>query len=306
MVCDLARRGVAEVKTEPGSTPPTLTREDWDFVGAYYNLVEQPHYNQFLKLAFTYEYARSCPALVEIYRSTEKRVHLVDGTWECYLVKPKPGQVSPEECYPYFEPIFDPYLLDPEDLPDFEFDLLIAPPGFPEKPYVKMTAKPNDKTTKEPNDKTNYLDYMVARGDRSLRPRLILSEIGKLGSCWTDKSGRLVPEDEAVHLRLDWDQTNGTLVRAFRVWLEKKRPRKEKEKPGKIETRPYETDLKALGVWRLMRAHGGSIKDARNFCISQGGNAPFVRDEDWRRAYRRADEILEDFSHRILFSTASS
>ena len=58
-------------------------------------------------------------------------------------------------------------------------------------------------------------------------------------------------------------------------------------------------DLRALGVWRLLKVFRGDIRAAHAYTRSQGKNFDlFIRDDDWRKAQKRAQSIIDDWSHR--------
>ncbi len=137
---------MSDTKKNPKQKEPglhELKREDWDFEGCFFSRLTLLHdrtdeRSEFLYRACMYEYARSTPALVKAYRAQEHSLQKHEGVWRCYLVVPKEGQIDPNKCFPYFDfNYFDPMFLDHKDLPDFEFDELIAPVGFPDKPFIE-------------------------------------------------------------------------------------------------------------------------------------------------------------------------
>ena len=264
-----------------------LKREAWDFEGCFYPLLHDTTDERadFLYRAFMYEYARSTPALVKAYKAQEHSLQKHEGVWRCYLVVPKEGQIDPNECFPYLDfDYFDPKFLDHKDLPDFEFDELIAPVGFPDKPFID----------------TDFASYKDSPYPKELPRPKPLSNIRLQGTDWIDETMRPAKPDEVAMFRILWNFSDVTLRGEFERWLKDHRPHVPVEGRGKNRGRELERDLKALGAWRVMEHNGQDVTLARQYCQKQGRKVNYERDDDWRIAYRRAQEILEDFASRII------
>lgn len=266
-----------------------LRREDWDFDG-FSEVFQQGEGNgegelRLLYRAFVYEYARSTPALIRAFRRDRASLRFHDGTWRCLLVVPKDGQIHPDECFPYFDSgSYDPLYLPHSDLPIYEFDELIAPSGFPRTPFLK----------------SDFGTFAYSPWVRSLPRPQPISRILPIDGGWVDESKQPAKADEIAHFRVRWEASDESIRQAFGEWLKKNRPRDSLEKRGMNAGRKLWVDLKALGVWRLMRIFRDQVPDARKYCETHKGKSIFQRDEDWRIARDRAQQIINDFSGRIL------
>ena len=96
---------------------------------------------------------------------------------------------------------------------------------------------------------------------------------------------------------IDWRSSNAEIMQGIRAWLNTHRP-------GDVEigetrgaggrTRKSRANLGALGIWRILKAHGGNRTQAytsKRFNLSQ----QFASPSAWTRAKKRAEELIEDF-----------
>lgn len=266
-----------------------LPREDWDFEAFAEKLLNNElHWGgEFgvLYRAFMYEYARSTPALLRAFRRDRNSLRMHEGAWRCLLVVPKDGQVHPEECFPYFDSRnYDPLHLAFDDLPTYEFDELIAPSGFPKTPFLK----------------SDFGTFAYSPSAVNLPSPKTLSKSAAFDGGWIDELNLPAKPNEVVHFRIRWEESDESIRQAFGKWVRENRPEEPLRTRGMSVKRKLWTDLKALGVWRLMRVFDDNVREAQGFCQMQAGKSNYERDDDWRENQARAQLIIDDFSKRII------
>lgn len=266
-----------------------LRREDWDFEAFAEKLLgghgaESPEGDQILSRCHAYEYSRSTPGIVRAFRRDQKCARRMDGdVWRCSLVLPGVDHPSFESCFPY--PDTDSYdvgWLSAEELPALDVINLVAPAGFPRRPFVK----------------TPFADVTLPAWAPAVPLASPVSVASPHGGAWIDGAFEVARLQELAHLRIRWECSNESIMAAFKLWLDRARPVQTGSQRGKSQRRQLWADLKALGTWRLLRAFRGKIGAARKFCEIQAGKNHFVRDEDWTLNRRRAQIILDDFARR--------
>lgn len=257
-----------------------LARQEWDFEHFFFEKKDVSR----IYHCFTYEYARSVPSVVAAFQ--EDRVE-ADATWRRYLIKPQPWQISPIDCFPYMDFSYhDLGWCAPEDTPNYEFDTVVAPPGFPDTPFLllKSGSDENGWAFEIPNQKAVTSVYLD-------------------GKTWVEKRRRrrALP-DEVFHLRIRWEHSNDVILKHFKEWLESlKRPRKAVVIRGKGGTKKILGDLKALGALRLHNCFEGDIAAAEEFCHKETGRRLYQQDKNWTKPIRRAQSIIDDWSRREIF-----
>ncbi len=258
-------------------------REEWDFEHFLYD-----EDAEFIYRCFAYEYARSVPSIVAAFDGDgSSGAGIRGGTWRRYLVVPKPEQPAVIDCFPYMDfNYFDVGWCEPEDVPDFEFDTVIAPQGFPGKPFLALPVTPDEEGW----------DYIIPRSKA-------VASVSRVGDTWFEKSTHHpAPPDEVFSIRVRWEASNDVIIRNFKEWLEsRERPRLPTVLRGKGGTQKLLDDLKALGAWRLNLFFGENIAAAQEFCTREKGRRLYVRDGDWKKPIRRAQAIIDDWSRREIF-----
>lgn len=277
-----------------------LSEQNWNFEKCLIRLDEikndYPDPENFLRDLRNYEYARSSPHVVQAFlndRSNGNRIQL-DGTWRCCLVAPGPDAFPDfDMCYAA-SPRFDDGFPEPpgrydvgwlriDELPYYDVIPIVAPAGFPDLPFLETDFRSISRELQRPlpvekpvHDVTDY-------------------DGGYISSAW-----RPVDPRNVSHLHIDWDCSDDRLVESFRDWLRIRRNRPMIPQRGKSRERRYHRDLKALGVWRLLKEFG-SFEDARaSVSERDANNFPYLRKEDWGKAAKHAEMILLDFSMRTI------
>ena len=155
-----------------------LDRLEWDFSSCPDNR---------LYFCFTTEFAREIPEIIkQFYHDQEHNPKKFDegyGQWHHIIFSDTGNKEG--AC----------------------LEVIDAPEGFPEKPYL---------STFHHIDDTSYLPYDVGR--KPLRPVVVKPNGGYQADDW--KPDNLRP-DQVEHFQIDWDFSDAAIVAAFAEWLKK-------------------------------------------------------------------------------------
>ena len=269
------------------TTPESrLSREEWDFEALISKIGDR------LVFAFGYEFGRELPGVIAAHEE-DRRVHRrIDeaGNWHCVLVKRDPNRVVEfADCFPYLhnpDGYNDGFLPDGK-IPHFEFEIIDAPSGFPDTPYLLL----------------NPAHQLGSRSHFPTIPkRLGFTQAYLDQGQWINGNRQFVPPDEVYNIHIEWTLNNSEIEADFARWLTTlTRPRDAVERRGTGGGRELLTDLKSLGAWRLLKVHQDDFRAARAFTQQQGKpSGLFVRKEDWDDARDRAQAILDDWACRDI------
>ena len=264
--------------------PPPL-REEWDFESFTEKLWDDSHAepNQRLYDCFAYEFARSLPNVLRVFREDVRfSRRITDGVWRCILVLPSMPVAALDPSWLPNDPSVE---VEPWD--DLEFFprlsplMLVAPEGFPKTPYLKLRPLPQPET-----------------------PRSQLAEsvtpVTENRGIYFSAKGMAYRSDWVTPLHVNWHDSDDAIIKSFRSWVTRSRPVEEISIQGKSIRREIDAHLKALGTWRLLRAFEGDIKKATAYCQRTANKSHFVRSQDWRLSALRAKRILKDLSLREI------
>ena len=228
-----------------GSSAIGLPREEWDFSSCLEGQESS---------CWEYEYGRECPRIVKAFRedvSGRRRGFDEDGYW-FYQHEVFNGEE--------FEPLV----------------FLLAPPGFPDVPYLQSKRRKPRSGPKVPAKWNTFIHPAKVRdvdGDpkRTFRP----------------------PPDFIAKLYVEWDATDRELLQDFRQWLKEHRPRKAKSRRGKSAARERMADLKALGAYRLLKMMGA--EQALAYTKKFLPHGLYSKVPDWYEAKARARRVLRSW-----------
>jgi hypothetical protein len=270
-----------------------LLREEWDFTAFFFGRLVQgtgkgrSGFSEHLYNCRVYEYARSTPAIVKAFaRDKRKLMQVGNGARICFLVAPSVGPNAVEFGLPFPGSVYHPLgWATPEFLGEFLADRLIAPAGFPGKPFL---------LTQFENIYSPALNPCFPEN-----PSIMPAYQNK--KFWIDSTHHPVPPGELIHLRIRWDCSDEVILKDFKKWLKKyPRPRKAENLRGKSLAKSWKADLNALGAWRILSHYDGNVKAARVFCKDHNQTPLYDRKEDWIDARNRAQRIIDDFSRREI------
>ena len=265
-----------------------LRREDWDFETFEAKLIDMQQSEQDSRLyqLFAYEYARSIPSIVEVFRNDQRdlrRMH--NGTWRCSLILPPVNVPIPESGdLPSYSRFNQNDWFEPEYFPGFDALRVAAPKGFPDEPYLLIKDIIN---CERPFNLLNICDLPV-------------SKVYEHDGFYLNENDHAVNEVNIARLHIDWHASDDAIVSSFRKWVAKARRHPPLNKKGKSIRRELWNNLKALGAWRLLELFKRDISEASRFCLFQAKKNLYERHEDWLIAQARAQEILDDLSRRII------
>jgi hypothetical protein len=236
-------------------TDTPLAREEWDFTSC-------PDDRTYF--CYTYEYAREVPALVAKFRDEALHGYTFDilGQWHHVFLR---KDLSGKDGWP---------------------EVIDAPPGFPEKPYLLTDHFVNE-----------YSRRPVTKLEHPLKPVVINPDQTFQVNLPTDR--RELSPDQLSVFQVNWLFSNKALVADFARWVRANRgDRKPIEFRGRNEVAECQSDLKNLGALRLIR-HFGSQPAAAAYTESLGlkGNLKlFSEPSRWYKAKADAEEILAEWS----------
>lgn len=234
-----------------------------------------------LYYCWAYEFARESPTLILHYREEQK------------LAKEHPDQWMFDADGNWHHTVHRWGRNPPFPRPIPVNELVIAP-GFPEVPYLQtkhdpFRVSPSGRlwTTKE------KLERLVSNGHQDDFKQLGRDE---------DELNQIPWLPKAHVVRVRWDYSNKELMKAFKLWLEKNRPFPAiQDGRGKSKLKKYETDLKALAAYRLMRTF--KVPEAMDYMKKCGRNPLFQKECDWSTAKSRAANVLrQEFDTEPYFS----
>lgn len=253
----------------PGPRPKLapLAREEWDFGKCP---TDQ------LSLCFAYEYARESPWALEKFKRRKEDDHDEWGIWHLHAPVLQGEQETDEE----FEKFLDEVGLSEE----YDWDLpptvdLWLPPEFPETPFLRCTFDFGAWQDWCDDYWAEELAPYETDDTWGLRP-LPLKDLPDIGE--TDYA-----------FEIEWDASDGRLLKEFQAWLRKTRPRPPVERRGKSQAREVAADLKALGSYRLLQRF--SAPEAQEYTQQHMREGLYAKLPDWYEARKRAERILRAF-----------
>jgi len=148
---------------------------------------------------------------------------------------------------------------------------VLAPSGFPNKPYLKTNRSKIDKD-KFPLDKPVYINPVNA-------------------------------ESRIKHnfsVRFNWKYSNKQILAEMKNWLEKHDRPKPTKVQGQSPARSTRSRLNKLGAYRLLRFYG-SVKKAQEFLDRIKKPYPFRYENKWSEAKKDITRYLRDINHQSGF-----
>jgi len=268
-----------------------LQREDWNFGSLFIEIGQitkrSTGFNEVLYNCRSYEFARSTPAIRRAFQEAQIQFPRRGRTaWVRYLVARNLGPDALESGLPFPGSAYKPSgWASPEFLRDHVCDRLIAPPGFPRKPFFL----------------TRYKDICMPQPNPCFPESPPVMQAQNNHNSWFDSANHQIPNDELIHLRIRWDYSDDVILQALSHWFKTyPRPRQPINLRGKSQSRIWLADLKALGAWRIWHHCGENFQAAVTFCNDNGGSPIFGRVEDWQKAVCRAQRIIDDYSRRDI------
>jgi hypothetical protein len=148
---------------------------------------------------------------------------------------------------------------------------VLAPSGFPNKPYLKTNRSKIDKD-KFPLDKPVYINLVNAES-------------------------RIKPN---FSVRFNWKYSNKQILAEMKKWLEQLDRPKPTKVQGQSPARSTRSWLKKLGAYRLLH-FCGSVEKAMEFVKIAGKNQPFANENKWSEAKKDITLYLRDINHQSGF-----
>lgn len=240
-----------------------LDRDEWDFS----RCPEERIY-----FCFTYEYAREIPSIIERFRYAQEHDREQfdeEGQWHHVVYN------------------------DVQNPAGAFLEVIDAPPGFPEKPYLQTIHFVTE---------NSHIPFDV--GQRPLRPVIVKPDGGYEAADWY-RPDDLAP-DQVFHFHVNWRFADKPIVEAFAEWLDKAREghedRKAQEKRGRSEPRRCRSDLKTLAMARLVRhfaKHGSTIEAASAYAANVEGIPRkwqlYSEATDWAAAKGEVQKIIDEW-----------
>ena len=148
---------------------------------------------------------------------------------------------------------------------------VLAPSGFPNKPYLKTNRSKIDKD-KFPLDKPVYINPVNA-------------------------------ESRIKHnfsVRFNWKYSNKRILAEMKNWLEQLDRPKPTKVQGQSPARSTRSRLNKLGAYRLLHFYG-SVKKAQEFLDRIKKPYPFRYENKWSEAKKEITLYLKDINHQSGF-----
>ena len=148
---------------------------------------------------------------------------------------------------------------------------VLAPSGFPNKPYLKTNRSKIDKD-KFPLDKPVYINLVNAES-------------------------RIKPN---FSVRFNWKYSNKQILAEMKKWLEQLDRPKPTKVQGQSPARSTRSRLNKLGAYRLLRFYG-SVEKAQDFLDRIKKPYPFRYENKWSEAKKEITLYLKDINHQSGF-----
>ena len=148
---------------------------------------------------------------------------------------------------------------------------VLAPSGFPNKPYLKTNRSRIDKD-KFPLDKPVYINPVNAES-------------------------RIKPN---FSVRFNWKYSNKQILAEMKKWLEQLDRPKPTKVQGQSPARSTRSRLNKLGAYRLLRFYG-SVEKAQDFLDRIKKPYPFRYENKWSEAKKEITLYLKDINHQSGF-----
>ena len=148
---------------------------------------------------------------------------------------------------------------------------VLAPSGFPNKPYLKTNRSRIDKD-KFPLDKPVYINPVNAES-------------------------RIKPN---FSVRFNWKYSNKRILAEMKNWLDQLDRPKPTKVQGQSPARSTRSRLNKLGAYRLLRFYG-SVEKAQDFLDRIKKPYPFRYENKWSEAKKEITLYLRDINHQSGF-----
>jgi hypothetical protein len=294
-----------------------LKPKEWDFPSYRGQLEKDDHMYRCL----IYEYARHVQSIKNAFLAATNDVSQFDkyGNWHFWFVAPEPRKrKAGTKIIPTDEPdelVITPNKDNPNGMPTFSpvryrssgrmiLTKLIAPPGFPDKPYLSCDHKFENSDRERsfgrisPVQQVKRLPNGVYINDVNSFELIIQgyqSVDGETGCLPVGITRGYIAHDDVTHLAIDPDTSirKEDAMKAFEKILNTKRPKKETRNN---QTEELLADLRRLGAYRVLK--GRKFNDAYNFTesdrVKRGRcKEPLFSDRsEWSKAKIAAEAIL--------------
>jgi len=105
--------------------------------------------------------------------------------------------------------------------------------------------------------------------------------------------------DHHLQLKIDWRYSDTRLIPWIRKILKEERPFDPVQRKGRQESGVFETDLKCLGAFRLVKVEGLKTLEAAKHTEIALGEELYVESTNWSEAVSRVDSIVGNFASRM-------
>lgn len=292
-----------------------LRRQEWDF----YFYRDQLEKDDKMYACLVYEYARHVQAIKSAFYAAKNDSSQFDehGNWHFWFVAPAPEVrgVVPETVLPdKLEEASIPIPKDdPNGMPTFApvryrslgqmiLTKLIAPPGFPNEPFLCCDHK-----FENPGPKGSFVKSSPLQPAKRLRGGAYVKgdntfELIVHGFQPLESNSDCIPvgvergymtHDDVAHLVIDSTVPKEEAMKAYGEYLNAIRPKKETRDN---QTEDLLADLRRLGAYRLVQER--KVDDAKAFTVNErkkakGYNDPLFSDPaEWSKAKKQAKAII--------------
>lgn len=217
-----------------------------------------------LYFCFTYEYARCVPWIVNWIKREQREGLSNDLKIIARKVSGSPGEPTRLSSLPEHS------------------DLLLPSEEFPSVPFLKSryADRPEEEFPEIPSSPA--LQQAIPCDEKWV------------GSETYD----YLSAENLYSFEVNWKRSPDAILSAFKKWIDENHPREGETGRGTSRARVVAGNLKALGVWRLLKWFNGDISKARKIVDPARPDALYAREEDWLKARNRAQRIIDDWNER--------